>query len=246
MEKYTKEYEIRSYECDKDCRLRLLTIFNLMQDMADTHAELMGVGYDICFQKGIGWVGGNYHLRINKLPKWREKFTLKTWPAATTFVTGIRDFEALDKEGEVLFQASSQWVLIDLAKGRPVSVAKNLGEYELLSERAIETNFPALVFPKRIDFQKKFFVRYDDIDMNNHVNNAVYPVWAAESVPLSFRTTQEILELEVSFKKPALLGDTVLIETQIDENRTYHLIKNEKSETTLAQVTILWKNKSKD
>ena len=245
MEKYTKQYEVRSYECDKDCRLRLLTIFNLMQDMADTHADLMGVGYDICFQKGIGWVGGNYHLRIHKLPQWREKFTLKTWPSATTFVTGIRDFEALNKDREVLFQASSQWVLIDLEKGRPVSVAKNLGEYELFPERAIETNFQAPSLPKRIDFKKKFFVRYDDIDMNNHVNNAVYPVWAAESVPVMFRVSHNLVELEISFKKPALLGDTVLIETEIDENRTYHLIRDEKSETVFAQVSIQWRLSSK-
>ena len=246
MEKFVKQYDVRSYECDKDSRLRLLTIFNLMQDMADTHADLMGVGYDACFQKGIGWVGGNYHLRIHKLPKWREKIILKTWPTAKTFVTGIRDFEALNETGSILFQASSQWVLIDLTKGRPVAVAKNLGNYELLPERAIETQFSTPPLPERTDFEKKFFVRYDDIDMNNHVNNAVYPVWAAEAVPPAFKACHDVAELEVSFKKPALSGDVVLIETQIDDKTTRHLIKSETNGTIFAQVAIQWTVHSED
>ena len=33
--KYTKEYNIRTYECDKNGYLRIVTLFNILQDIAD-------------------------------------------------------------------------------------------------------------------------------------------------------------------------------------------------------------------
>lgn len=243
MEKYVKKYEVRGYECDKDAHLRLISIFNLMQDIADKHASVMEVGYEFCKEHGIGWVGGNYHLKIHRLPKWEEMVELRTWPSDKTFVTGIREFEALDGENKPLFMASSQWVLIDTQRLRPVAVAKHLYDYELLPERMIETKFPTPPHPVRVDFEKIFYVRYDDIDVNNHVNNAVYPVWACEAVPMDFRQMHDLAEVEVSFKKSAVMGDVILIKTQIEDNVTHHVILNQAGDKEFALLQVKWKKK---
>lgn len=39
MEKYKRIYEINSSSCDKDKKLRLRTLFNFFQDLADYHAD---------------------------------------------------------------------------------------------------------------------------------------------------------------------------------------------------------------
>ena len=243
IEKYSKNYEIRSYEVDKDKKLRLLTLFNILQDISDTHAEKIGVGYSFCLKEGLAWVGAGYHAKINRLPTWRDQVTITTWPSGNTAATAYRDSMLSDEAGNPLVLVSSQWALIDVARLRPVALAKHIDMSLWRDDRAIDTTFPAILPPERTDFEKTFYVRYDDIDINNHVNNAVYPVWASEAVPFEFRKQHDLAEIRVAFKRSAVLGDIISIETQIDEDRTRHLIKSAEGDRVFALVEINWRKK---
>ena len=243
IEKYSKNYEIRSYEVDKDKRLRLLTLFNVLQDISDTHAEKIGVGYSFCVKEGLAWVGAGYHVKINRLPTWRDEVTITTWPSGNTAATAYRDSMISDEKGNPLVLVSSQWALIDVARLRPVALAKHIDMSLWRNDRAIDTNFPTLPLPERKDFDKTFYVRYDDIDVNNHVNNAVYPVWASEAVPFEFRKQHELAEIKVAFKRSAVLGDVINIETQRQDKQTRHLIKSAEGDRVYAIVDIDWREK---
>ena len=59
LKKYTKEYTIRSYECDRNNNLRIVTLMNIFQDMADINAAQLGLGLDYVLSKGVAWVGSN-------------------------------------------------------------------------------------------------------------------------------------------------------------------------------------------
>lgn len=241
METLSLPHTVKIYECDRKRQLRLHCLFNLLQDAADTHADALGVGYGYCLSRAIGWVGANYHLKINRLPLWREEFVLTTWASGKTAVSGIRDFKAETGNGELLFFASSRWALIDRKTLRPAAVAKNLPDYALHDERMIDTAFPTIPPPEKHDFSALFPVRYDDIDVNDHVNNAVYPLWAAESVPRDFRKTHEIAEMEIAFKKPAVFDDDIAVFTQTDGLTTTHEIASPDGTKDFSRVRIRWK-----
>ena len=241
METLELSHTVKVYETDRKGELHLRNLFNLLQDIADRHADALGCGYAFCLSRNIGWVGANYHLKINRMPKRHETFTLTTWASGRTAVCGIRDFKAVNENGEALFCASSQWALIDLTSKRPIAIAKNLPDYHLHNERMIDTKFPSLSFPDAPETQIRFPVRYEEIDLNNHVNNAVYPVWAAESVPHDFRLTHDIAEMEIAFKKPAVFDDEIAVFTQTDALTTAHKICLPDKEKEFARVRILWK-----
>ena len=114
METLELPHTVKVYESDRKGELHLRSLFNLLQDAADRHADALGCGYEFCLTRGIGWVGANYHLKINRLPQRHESFVLTTWASGKTAVCGIRDFKAVNEKGELLFCASSQWALIDL------------------------------------------------------------------------------------------------------------------------------------
>ena len=78
MEKYVKEYNLRTYECDKNGYLRIVTLFNILQDMADSHATDLGLGMEFCLSKGFAWVGANYHIKINRMPQTHENIKIIT------------------------------------------------------------------------------------------------------------------------------------------------------------------------
>lgn len=241
MEKYTKVYQVKSYECDANGVLRLRTLFNYFQDMADEHADKMGLGYHFCIERNIGWIGGAYHVQINRLPKWEEEVTLYTWPSDATPVTGIRDFQMIDKNGTILVNATSQWVLVDLVRMRPLPITKHIGTYELVKERAIVSSFPAIVPPETDSNEIIVPVRTDDIDINNHVNNAVYPSVCLDGVPEGIKNQKSISEIQVSFKRPAVLSDKILIKSALETNISTHQLFDESGLKEFARVVLKWK-----
>ena len=131
-------------------------------------------------------------------------------------------------------------ILIDAARRRPIALRENLPMYQVIGERVIDTDFPKISEPQRIDEAAEFFIRFDDIDLNNHVNNAVYPLWASEAVGIDFRAAHTPAEIEVAFKKEGLYGEDIRVETEFDNLTTIHRIKATGDGRELARVRICW------
>ena len=241
IKKYSGTYNIRSYECDRNNNLRILTLMNIFQDVADSHASQLGIGMEHCLKHGLAWVGSNYHIKIDRMPAWHEKITVTSWPAAEKKIGAVRDFEVRDEKQNIIISASSQWVLIDFARKRPVALRENMPDYQVINERALNTDFPKIGIPERPDVVRHFEVRYDDIDVNRHVNNAVYPLWATESTENDFRLTHQPQEIEIAFKKETLYGEIIEVVSQIDDNISIHGLTAKDDDREVARLRIVWK-----
>ncbi len=241
MDKFVKQYNIRTYECDKNSNLRILTLMNILQDMADSHATDLHLGLEFCLSQGLAWVGSNYHIKINRLPTLHETIKVTTWPAAEKKIGAIRDFVVEDEEGNQIIVASSQWILIDFNKKKPVSLREHLPFYQIIDERVLETDFVRLPELERVDCSRQFKVRFDDIDINKHVNNAVYPLWATEAVDYDFRDAHIPAEIEIAFKKECHLQETVEVKTQMTDMTSITSITSLTDGRELAKLRIHWK-----
>lgn len=243
ISKYSKQYTIRSYECDRNNNLRILTLMNIFQDMADINAAELGFGLDFCIQNGMTWVGTNYALEIERLPKIHETITINTWPSAKNKLSAYRDFEVFGEDGTLIVKASSQWVLISLEKKRPISVMDNMPLHQPLEIRAIETDFPKIGEITQGDSQFKFRVRFDDIDLNKHINNAVYVLWATEAVEPDFRLAHNPAKISINFRKEGYMGEKIMVTTEMDKNISRHSICTYDSDNVreLARAVIEWR-----
>lgn len=238
--KAVKEYFIRSYECDAFGNLRIVTMMNIFQDIADKHAFEIGVGMDFCQKHGLAWIGANYYILINKFPQIHQKIKVFSWPSAEKKLGAYRDYEIQNEDGETLIRASCQWILIDFAKRRPVSLRDHLPAYDIISERAVDTDFPKIRNLAHTDYEIDFKIRFDDIDFNKHVNNAIYPLWASEALPMDYRSKHIPQQIEISFKKEALLGDNVHIQSEIEAKETVHVITAASDGRELSRILIKW------
>ena len=241
-EKYRKQYNIRSYECDRNNNLRILTLMNIFQDMADNDAARLGFGLQFCIENGMTWVGTNYALEIERLPKIHENIVIETWPSAKNKLSAYRDFEVFGEDGKSIMRASSQWVLIDLQKKRPLSVEEKMPLHKPFETRALNTEFPKLAEVVDGDNQFKFRVRFDDIDLNKHINNAVYILWATESVEPDFRLAHNPKKIDINFRKEGYMGEKIRVTTQMVGNKSLHSIRTYDSdnERELARAVIEW------
>ena len=204
--KLEKQYLIRSYEGDQNNNLRLVTCMNILQDAATTDADRRGFGMEFCQKHNMTWVGNDYVIEIARLPKIGENIKVVTWPSLSGKLAARRDFAIYDEKGELIIKSASRWLLISLDKKRPLAISEILQNYEPVEEYILETNFDKIA---EVDEQAKMYqyrVRYDDIDINNHVNNAVYPLWASESISSDYRLSHTPVEIELCFKKEARAG----------------------------------------
>lgn len=242
MKRWTEEHKVKMREVTCLGKLRLLSLFDLLQDIAVKHASALGLGYQSCFEKGVSWVGSSYKLKINRLPVQDEEIHLETWISGIGAASSLREYKATDKEGNVLFRGATQWVLISLETLRPIPIAKHLSFDKTLvdEETMLSEPFARLKVPERTDFKSEFVARFDETDVNGHINNTVYPMWAAEAVPEEWKYQKEPTFVEINFKRPIKSGQSVVVRTEMNETKTLHSI--DAQDGTAVLIEICWKN----
>ncbi len=191
---------LQAYQCDRFGNVRPLILMNELQSIADRHAEILGCGRAYCMENGVGWVVMYYLVDIMELPAEGEELTFSTWPSCQDALRATRDFEIHGSDGRLMVRATSQWIMIDMASRRPLPLVNHLSPDVVVPHRAYGCAFEK--FPD-FDTNKTHVMkcRFDDIDVNQHINNAVYAVWATESVGFQYRGTHKLRKIDINFKK---------------------------------------------
>ena len=247
MKRYTKEHTLKVYEVTCFGDLKLLGLFNILQEVASEHADSLGIGYKACCETGVAWVAASYHVDIKRLPKIEEKIFIETWIADCLAVTSQRCYRIKDSQGNVLIEGLTNWALIDIKTLRPVVIAKNLkidmnevdGEKLAFSSEKIR-----LVPPEKIDSESHFISRFDEMDTNHHINNAIYPTWAAESLPADWQENCQPEQIQINFKSSIKAFEKIDIFTSIIEKETLHKIVV--GDGIKALIKINWKERKND
>ena len=238
--KYEKQYVIKSHEVDCNGFLRIVALMNFLQDIATEHADSFGLGLEVCRRHNLAWVGSDYLIRILRMPRLHETIKIVTWPSEEKLWGAMRDFVVTDGHNELIMQATSQWVLVDFVRRRPVVLKKYFPDYKCFEEHVLSTDFPQIDHVSD-GHLTEFQVRFDDIDVNKHVNNAVYAVWAAEGLSYDFRNQYIPCEIQICFKKEALPGTKVVVSTAMHENESLHNISDKDTGVELARCRIQWR-----
>jgi len=238
-DKYTETRKLQAYQCDRYGNVRPLILMNELQSVADTHAEKIGVGRTFLLENNLAWVVTHYLVDIIELPHENEELHFITWPSVADNLRTVRDFEIRGSDNRLMVRATSQWVLIDMERRRPVVLTDKLPERILVGERALDRKFDK--FPD-FDADKTHVMkcRFDDIDVNQHINNAVYAVWATESVGYAYRNEHKLCGIELNYKKE-INPDVpeVFVDVKIDGNTSYHKIRTDVADHAI--VICHWK-----
>lgn len=241
MKRYTKEYTLKVYEVDCFGKLKLLSLFNILQEIASEHADILGMGYQTCLKAGVAWVAASYRVDIHQLPMMGQSLIVETWIADLNTVVSQRCYRIKDNQGNVLIEGMTNWALISASNLRPVVITK----YLLIDMNQIDGEKLAfsldkirLLPPQRSDFDTHFMSRFDEMDTNFHINNAIYPTWAAESLPQNWQKTKVPTCVQINFKMPTKAFEQIDITTQISEEETLHRISV--ADETKALVKINW------
>lgn len=236
---------MRSYEIDATGSASPVAICNYLQEAAGNHARQLGVDITALQGDGYTWMLSRLHIRLTRLPAWRETVTLETWPAGVRGrLIAVRDFIMRDAAGQAWLHASSEWLYVDVATKRICRVPEVLATY-VPAGRASALP-PDAGRPPELEtpaWSVSLPVRRSDQDLNDHVNNVHYVEWLLEPLPPESVAGRQVAELEILYRQGAVFGDTVISEAApAGDNTLLHRIVRAQDRTLLALARTQWRS----
>ena len=245
MELFKETVKIRYSEMDCDMVLKPSAMLQFLQDLASDNAEFLNFGYSYIIKNNLAWFLLKYHIEFDDYPEGIYDITIKTEPRGYNKIFAFRDFEILHHD-KLIGRATSSWALVDLETKSMANVAEVLAENKYMvphEKRENDLNFGKIKLPESFDTEKIFEIRFDDLDVNRHVNNANYIVWAFETLDFDFRRKHKLKTLDMMFKKEISYGSKVLSCAKISDKETVHVLKNAETGEELCLVNALWQVK---
>jgi len=244
---YERTYPVNVYETDIKGELSPVSLFNFFQDIAGRNASQLGFGRENLMASRNIWVLSRMSVEIEKMPFHWSDIKIKTWPRGTDGIFAVRDFEITSDSGEVIVSAASSWVVVDFDTRRLQRPDKALSDLniEFPEKRAMEKNAIKInALPSAGNTIIEYKVTISDLDINQHVNNAMYLKWALNSYGIEYITSHSPVAIDVNYLNEGHLEDTVFITSAPDpENKNifYHSVTRKGTETELCRIRLKWK-----
>lgn len=200
---------IKLYPSQFDLNDNLLpsAIFQIFQDIASIHGEMIGVGFETMLKKGLYWVTVRTKYDVIMQPKPYQQVVVKTWPHEKGRVDFDRDYLVEDLAGNTLFKGTSKWCVISTTTRKlvlPTAVEYPAGmEFETSVNYNTKFEKTPSVQPKQSpDFCHT--VCLSEIDHNKHLNNVHYAQYVFDCLQ-----NEQLTHMQINFIAECKLGDVV-------------------------------------
>jgi acyl-CoA thioester hydrolase len=228
---FARTFKIRHYECNAHGHVTDVSYLRYMEEAA--FGASAAAGYDLARYATMGrlWLIRETDIEYQRPLRYGDSVEIKTWVADFRRVRSRRAYEfRLAGSGERVACASTDWVFVESATGRPATIPPEM-IVAFFPEGLAETapprvRMPAASPPPPGVFRQRRRVNWQDIDPANHVNNSVYLAYvedggvqalAVHGWPLA-RMWAEGLSIvarrhRVEYLQPALLDDELELAT---------------------------------
>ncbi len=233
MNLYERNFHVEICDIDTKNGLTNYGILRMMQEIAASHSDNLGISINHIEEKPYTWLLLNWKLRVFLRPAWNSELVVKTWPNASDKLYSYRDFEIYTKNNELVAQATSKWVFINL---NTLSIEKTSQEildiYKPSNTYIFEEPMSKLKEPQEYEFIENYTITRSDLDINGHANNLSYLKIATNILPEDVYINKDFRDIEIMYKKECKLGDEVACIYSVEGN-TYTIAIKSKDLSTL-------------
>ncbi len=226
---------VSSSNTDRNGNMKLFSAVQWMQD-----CSVISFMEDTAFCEWLDKHGStpvvNFRqLQVFRVPGLRERLSCSSYVYDLQGAFGYRNTAIYDAQGKPCYMSWSIAAFVNLETGRLSRIPREVQS--------------TLQFPPRLDMtygSRKivlpdnpltplgpFRVRRDDIDYNNHVNNAQYIRMALECLPEDFLVSG----LRVDYRKPVMPGSTITPSIAYSTNTAYVVLEVEDTICCVVEFT---------
>ncbi len=242
---YRNTIELNSHDVDAFNAVHPAFYFRVMQEAAGMHAYLKQVSIPQLQLEGKTWVVTRTKMTITHYLSWPNSLEVTTWPQTPWKFYYPRVCRAESTTGELLFESMSHWVVMDVAKMRPIRDAVINSSFEAVENALFRdpdlgnrSDFDATAASPLFTYTPK--INYSDVDLNQHVNNVVYLQWMLASLPFAFRDEWLIASIDISYRAQAFRDDNIVVMTGGRAPTLYHKIETKEGKI-VATATTSWR-----
>jgi acyl-CoA thioester hydrolase len=232
---HERTFRVRHYECDTTGYVKYPNYLNYMQEAAFDASAAAGYSMARYATMDRYWLVRDTDVEYLRPLRYGDSVQVRTWVADFRQVRSLRSYELRRAEsGELVARASTDWVFLDTAAGRPVSIPREMMAAffpEGVPDRAPpRARFPSASPPDTGIFRLRRRVEWQDVDPAHHVNNAVYLAYLEECRLQAQAATgwpqarmQEaglatrVRWYQIEYRQPGLLGDELELATWVSD-----------------------------
>ncbi|MDR1698365.1 MAG: acyl-[acyl-carrier-protein] thioesterase [Prevotellaceae bacterium] len=234
------EFAVDLQRVDFQTTLKLSMLGDLLLTASGKNADENGFGFKDLQKNNVTWVLIRFAIEMKRYPLQYEKIRIKTWVEDVSRAFTTRNFTITDEQGEIIGSAASNWAALDIETRKPIDLSLLAG----LKEKA--TNEPGLIDrPARLgkvntEPADSFTVRYNDIDINQHVNSIRYIQWITNLFPLDTFREKYVQRFDINYMDEAVFGDKIDIcyEEKAEDEFLVEIMSNG---NTSCRARLVWK-----
>jgi len=223
---YDENIRYNFYDLDGRGDVKPAALLRYINLGAGQNAKDIGVGLDTTMSMGLAFVIQRFSLKIKRWPAFQEETRIRTWPAGIAKGTYRRNGDMYDTEGDKLAEWTGQWVLIDINERkvkRPKALPVDLQSYGAMGVN-IENIKPEPPQGGVSIAAYKHIARYSEMDVNEHMNNAVYGELIANVLELSESPCKKascFKEMHFNYLNETRLGEEIDVEAVQGDKSLY-------------------------
>lgn len=242
---FTIRFELWPFHLDLNQDYPLAQIISRMIHVAGVHADSNGFGISDLNKCGYTWVLHRLSVELTQPIKVGHPIDISTGILNRDGMVTRRIF-VITQNGEVVGTGMSNWVPIDLSTRRPTPIST------VITEDVCVRVVPPVDLPdvprKLVDGSETFApafdhkVRYSDLDLNKHVNTAVWVSLAMDSIDLGHFAQGYVHRADLHFVNEAFWGECLTVEHHGEVDGEKMRIKGENGKECFV-LSLKWKNK---
>ena len=241
--------KVRAFDVDANDRLKVNTILDYFQDAASNDAERLNFGYSNFVPMGLTWVLSWAKFEFINYPKFMDEIKIQTWGKKQFKLYSMRDYLMYNSKDEIMCKGTSAWLLLDSKSLRPKILNQLYPDLKMLETKDALPDLPEKIIPKaQTEIVYSTQIRFSDIDLNQHANNASYIRLMLDCFDQEFHKAHTIKSLIVSFNSESKYGHQIQLSKGIEkDNPLTHYVEAKKinSNKPVFQGLVDWKSDSK-
>lgn len=200
---FEMNHQLTYYECDESGHPSMSMLLSMFSMVSDAHCLFLGMDTATIQQTGGAWVITNYEGTLAKnQPTFGDQVVLGTRPLEYNRFFATREFWLRSENGQEYARVKGMFVFMNLTTRKMESIPAQLIEpfQSSQTKRIAHLRRPQdLADGKAV--QADYRVRYFDIDVNHHVNNARYFDWLLAPLEREFLSQHRVATFAIQYSQ---------------------------------------------
>lgn len=203
-----------------DCynNLKFSSVLDITQEIAGSHADALGVGYDNFIAKNLIWIVLRNYIEVEENVKELKEVDCVTRLVKPVLFQFPRDYE-IKSNDKTIIKVRSIWAIYDI-KEKKIVVPSEASVLNIENEGFYKRIKKLKTFEKSdLTFVKDFIVNFSYIDHNGHMNNThVMDLFLDIFEP---KKDEIIKNCQIEYVSQSFLNDTLSLYTYVENDDKY-------------------------